>query len=448
MSIEISRSGTESAPITIAGYPGERPVIDGQYQRPGCNNGECDPVSGNCFDYCELVVLRGSHIIFEGFEVKRSTGDSVGIDGDHGVIRDSWIHHSRGSAVSVIDGDYAVLEDSKIWLASNFATYNRSASELDWPAGVVCNRSDGSIVRNNEIYHVWGEGLLLMNSHDFLIEDNVIYDNYAANLYLDRSGDVTIQRNLVYSTNDGVFLRGGNPTYGIGAADELHHLTGGRVRRLKIVNNLVMGHAENIFYWGTDSGDSGLRGSLIAYNTIVNATVNRGTARAFVIDTGIHRDEETGTDTRIENNIILQDDGSLADVSSDSHLEFSYNLWSRPAPDSVSGPGDVIGDPRLTNPNAPLVAGAVNADWYKLQVSSPAIGAARVVAEVAEDFFGNIRGNNPDMGALEYDGSNPSTLTPITDYPAYPDYCEPLIPTLTPRPTLTPKPTPTPTCPE
>ena len=42
-------------------------------------------------------------------------------------------------------------------------------------------------------------------------------------------------------------------------------------------------------------------------------------------------------------------------------------------------------------------------DWFMLSDLSPAIDAAIALAETNRDFFGNYRGNSPDMGAIEKD---------------------------------------------
>jgi len=46
----------------------------------------------------------------------------------------------------------------------------------------------------------------------------------------------------------------------------------------------------------------------------------------------------------------------------------------------------------------------LTADWFKLTDSSLAIDEAVPLAEVIEDFFGNPRGESPDIGAHEFLG--------------------------------------------
>jgi len=41
------------------------------------------------------------------------------------------------------------------------------------------------------------------------------------------------------------------------------------------------------------------------------------------------------------------------------------------------------------NPNASITPGQVDAKWYTLQSSSPAIGAASTINGIADDFFGD-----------------------------------------------------------
>jgi hypothetical protein len=105
---------------------------------------------------------------------------------------------------------------------------------------------------------------------------------------------------------------------------------------------------------------------------------------------------------RVENNIIVQEDGSpMALVVPTEGIAFDHNLWSKTPPSHVSGPGDVIGDPRLLKAG-PTGPGALTADWFKLTDNSPAIDKAVPLAGVTADFFGNSRGESPDIGAHEY----------------------------------------------
>ena len=102
------------------------------------------------------------------------------------------------------------------------------------------------------------------------------------------------------------------------------------------------------------------------------------------------------------NNLIVQEQGGrLAEVVADPELHFSHNLWSEKPSPQASGPGDIIGNPKLAKTGATR-AGQLTADGFKLTANSPAIGRANVLAEVKNDFGGNTRGNHPAVGAFKF----------------------------------------------
>jgi hypothetical protein len=245
------------------------------------------------------------------------------------------------------------------------------------------------------------------------MEDNVVYDNML-NVYLTDSKNSVLQRNLIYCTPGNALYR--KAQAGIGMGDERDYWGNPSSSGNKIVNNLVMGCSRNFYWWTGVGGGGGLVNDLIAHNTFVNSVgeVN------FKILEGDHRG------TRVENNIILQEDGSpialvepapgtfdggvdasfvvwlpIALANRSTGIAFDHNLWSKTPPSHVAGPGDVIGDPGLSKAG-PTGPGALTADWFKLTDNSPAIDKAVALAEVLEDFFGNSRGESPDIGAHEY----------------------------------------------
>jgi hypothetical protein len=101
------------------------------------------------------------------------------------------------------------------------------------------------------------------------------------------------------------------------------------------------------------------------------------------------------------NNIVVQDkSGLIADGPVNSQVTFSNNLWSQTPPAAVSGTGDFVGDAGLANGNVSLVSGGVRADWFKIQTNSPAIDGG-AISGIGDDYFGNGRSNLPDIGAHE-----------------------------------------------
>lgn len=388
--VKITRSGRVGQPITLAAYPGERPVIDGQYQLPDDSDAGCDPETGNCFNYGALISIEGGYIVFDGFEVTRSRGRGIRIwPNGHATVKNCWVHDVRESGILVFHSEHNILENNRVWLAGDFAPYPRSHNFVNWPGGLAIRRGHHTIVRGNEVFNNWGEGIVPMETHRIVLEGNTVYNNFAVNIYMDHVSDILITRNLVYHTGEGPFLRGGNPSSGIVFATEpldLGHPSGNQI----VTNNVLVGNRQNIAWWGRPDDRGGLVDAVIANNTLINA----GQASLQIDGNRHHRN------VRIQNNLFLQNGGDLV-VVPDSEMRFSHNLWSRTPPAYAASAGDVIADPLLVNPYAPLVQGDVQASWYRPTMASPAVGAAAIVPEAGRDFAGSFRGMDPDIGAYE-----------------------------------------------
>jgi parallel beta-helix repeat protein len=263
----------------------------------------------------------------------------------------------------------------------------------------VGDHTRDSVFQGNTVFNTWGEGIMLMACDGFIIEDNIVYDNFALNLYSEHSANVVIQRNLVYHTGAAAFLRGGNPPYGIKIADEagMDPYTPATLysHDIRVLNNMVMGHEINFVASGDSPDPGGLLNSIVANNTFVNARSLTGSPIGMVVT------DRVNTNARIENNIILQDSGSLTDIANDPDLHFSHNLWSRTPPSHVASPDDIVGNPLLAL-TGPTGAGELLPDYFKLQAGSPAIGRAKVISEITGDFFRHLRDSSPDIGAHEF----------------------------------------------
>lgn len=411
----ISTSGTSTSPITVSAYPGETPIIDGQYDLPshngdwgGCNNTVSPPT---CFNYEHLVSIEGDYIVLDGFEIRHSLGRGVAVYKYNGsptgaIIKNNNVHSNRDVGILMHEAKNVTIENNDISYNSNFATHHRGAGEMNWSAGAVSVRSDNIVYRGNTIHNNWGEGVITGNyagSTNITIEDNVFYDNYALQIYVHRSHNVNVERNLVYCTDDSRFFRGSDRTFGLVVANEPPpegFSDGLRTRDIDILNNIVTGCRQNFAVWGSDSAAEDYRiiNMLVAHNTFVNAVSTSGPDQAEnVLWTNYNYEN-----VRFENNIIYQQDGIPINLLRDyPGLTLENNLWSSPPVFTAAGSGDIVDDPQLVYPNAPIVPGQVDAAWYKLQSSSPAIGAAEKTNGITNDFFGNSRGNNSDIGAHE-----------------------------------------------
>lgn len=366
--VEINISGTESAPVTISAYNSELPVIDGENKLP-------------VTEWTAMVNMNGNYICISGFEVKNTANETsrgVNIGGHHNTVSNFNVHHIQDNGI-LIQGDYGIVEDSRVWQACYNNVNNKRKG---WASGLSAARdhengiTDNAIIRRNTVYNNWGEGLSTYEAQGTLIEDNIVYDNYAQNVYISDASNVMFRRNMVYSTPDNVV----GVQRESSLADEVSKVP--RSANNTLINNFFLNVDLNAFSWTIVAG-SGLKNVLIANNTFVNSKLNTG-----IINSG----------NRIINNIFTTS-GNISYPS--SGITWSNNLWQESRPVAVPGTDDVIGDPKLalTGSRGP---GSLKADFFKLLPASPAIDKATVLPVVTEDYFKITRGTSPDIGAHEF----------------------------------------------
>ena len=367
--VNFRTSGTELLPIKIFAYPGETPIIEGNNQLP--------------VNYSGLVSVYGDWVQVSGLEIRNSKYSGLTLLGKHDYANDIFAHHSQKSGI-YISGDYGVVEHSRIWRNSMQSEFGKSTSIS---SGLVSGRdsTDGltehAIMRNNISWENWGQGINTYEFNGTIMEDNISHDNFNTNIYISDSTNVLCQRNFVYMNSESYVYETGT-NVGIMIGDEVYKP---HSENIKVINNIAYGNQTNFALW-KGIKDDGINNILIANNTFVQSIAREG-----VVIRGYH------TNVRFENNIIQQDE--LLDVISISlnpDVTFSNNLWSKFPPLEASSAGDVIGNPMLIQTGSPFFA-----DWFRLNNNSPAINAALNIPEVTIDYFGKVRNNAPEIGAIE-----------------------------------------------
>ena len=377
--ISIDNAGTVDRPIRLLAYPGEAPVLDGEYTLPGgkpaaCNN-EVDPP--RCFVYNPLVRIRASHVEVNGFEVMRSAGRGIGVAGSETArlqnvqIRNCSVHDVRNSTVHVQYTDDVVVEYCDIYHTSDYATYSRAADTLNWPAALVASRSHRVLFQNNTVHENWGAGISAdVDSTVVVIRDNIIYDNYAAHIYVHRAQAVTVARNFIYNTNQPDFRRGGDPHDCLVFNNEEEFMDSQTVKDVEVINNVIVGCGMNIALRGSEGTGLPIADVRIMYNTLVNAQSNLLSTEPYGLNV---MGNATVINVLFAHNIIQQDTGIIATARPEAGITYHDNLWSRQPPPHMLGEGDIVTDPQLTNPDARRVPGQVLIEWYKPRKSSQAL---------------------------------------------------------------------------
>ena len=231
------------------------------------------------------------------------------------------------------------------------------------------------------------------------VQGNTSYDNQQ-NIYISDTRYALVQGNLSYCT-PGNKIDQDKLQNGILVDDELGvpiplGPNGARNKSSDniFLSNIVSGCDNNLFATQNQAANN-----LYAYNTFVNSDVDLPGNNA-----NVYFLSGTATNQRFINNLVYQSNRiSIVQIDTPGIISFSNNLWSKTPPSSVSGPGDVIGDPKFTMTGSQYLP-----DWFKLTDLSPAINKGKVIAETNLDFYGTVRDAMPDIGALEYARSTPT----------------------------------------
>jgi len=385
--------GTQTAPITISGYFGEEAIIDGNaYQIPNKNSGNA------------LIQVYGDWYIIRDLTITQSGDQGITLHGSYDTIENVYSHHNWGWGI-LMTGNFNLTQNSRVW--SNSMMNENHVMSGGWSGGVTCARyPDYCTIRNTKSWENWGEGISTFESMHTTIKGNTSYDNQQ-NIYISDTKYALVQGNLSYCTAgneiDPYELQNGILVYEeLGVPIPLApNGTRNKSSDNTFLNNIVIGCDNNLFATQNQAANN-----LYAYNTFVNSDDNSpGYAANIQFQSG------TASNQSFINNLIYQSNSiAIAQMDQPGIISFSNNLWSKTPPSGVSGPGDVIGDPKLAMSGSPY-----SPDWSSLSDSSPAKNKGIVISVTNVDFYDTIRDAFPDIGALEYTGSTPTFAdVPIT----------------------------------
>ncbi len=400
--VTVWHSGTASQPITIAPYPGERPVIDGATIAVPSWSG--------------LLQVYGNYVTVSGFELRNINIDGHGglggaavvqggfgavLYGANDTIASTTIHDTWAQGV-MVQGDAGTVADDVVHdvamsncRAAGHPHCAAAGPSSGWPSCVSIASPyghnqvvQGGTIERTTVYDCWGEGVSTWQSDGVTIQDNTTYDNWAENLYVNNATHALVQRNLVYNTPGNLVGK----KAGFALADEdTKNVSDLLSAHNVVIDNLVYNASFSAFGWTLVHG-TGLVDDVIANNTLVDTDP---TTQAFL--TGGPGNQVVNSGTTIANNIVI----GAASVPAATGLAFSNNLWTAPPPNGA-GAGDVLAaNPALViAQTGPVAPGALASAYFYLTPMSPAHVRGVPVSQVTTNYAGAPVQSPPDMGAF------------------------------------------------
>lgn len=407
---------------------GHKPVLDGRYHEGLFVNGKLPyPEAGSGYlpeNRGNMIRCRVEGITLDGLTIQNCAGTGIGCSASNVTIRNCLIDFTYDSSIKINPTTFYidnVVVENNVCTRSSMRYFDPVRDNPGGSQSVngVCKigRTRDGIIRNNVFAFGHGEGINIdKGSSRTLVEGNIVHTCNHVHIYVNHSVDPIIRNNLVFHlyTKDHLGSNG-RPPAGIIIGDE--HAggiwapsTGGQ-----IYNNIVIGMGKLFMVRNNAHNyDTALDGTYIGYNTFVGGSLTEAGIQISANMRGRpHRN------SIFENNIIVHSPQIAIANGGINGIGFRNNLWSIQPHQSMRGPNDRIGDPKLLNPNAkidnkfPDPNTSLDPRNYQLTTNSTlAIGMASDSSQfnglrppsIQKDFFGANRDAKPDIGAHEYAG--------------------------------------------
>ncbi len=381
----LGKSGDADRPIVLTALPGAAVIFDGSALLPGGYEQS-------------MVSVGGNYVTVANLEIRRSPGWGINAWGKHHVtIRHNTVVDSCLGGIQASFSDLSTVHHVLIE-GNNLSGNARSNAALTatggWPASLGVGGTD-SVIKGNKVEEGYGEGITAGGSR-LVIEGNTVRDHFSACIYLDNATGFRVERNFCLQSRRAPFYSAGaSPGYltagrsistGIQIATEKSfHGVQNPSAGNRILNNLVVG-AKAAFYYGSYQQGGGLKDTMIAFNTFVDAEVEL----IHIDDSPIH------ADNKFVSNMLLQSNGRpLARLPKDlRQFRFECNL--------------IIGDqalPGIRNISAdPKLAGGLPNEVRSYAPSASSVAAAKAcpVDGITDDFHMQRRPPQPTIGAFEF----------------------------------------------
>lgn len=415
--VTVPRSGTASAPLTLRGYCGERPVLDGT----GLGNGQSLPA---------LLSLTGrAFVTVQGFELRNLRGAggnfpaAVWVRGASSdlTLRDLRVHDVTAEAGGAANGAHGIA----VYGTSSTPTERVTIEDCEL-YNLVLGPSESLVLNGNVRSFVVRRNTVHDSNNiafDFIgfeadvctscvntdvvdaanvnrARDGQVYENLAYNVtsarnpayagelsagcfYVDGGARIVLERNRAHHCDLGVELASEHP--------------GLSTQQITVRDNLLWAHtvtgiSTGGYDSGTGPGGGSARACVVSHNTIANSSTAGWAHTSLLL-------QNRNVGNTYINNIVIATTGQRAiDVGGTLNTgnSFDYNLTFNGAVAGITqGTHSLAADPRF-----------VAAGDYHLQAGSPALDRAAALVDARDgalDLDGRPRvaGAAPDLGCYE-----------------------------------------------
>ena len=173
------RAGTATAPITVAAYPGERPVL-----HAAATSGDTYPMQ-----------ITGSYFRLQGFVIENAKGIS-----STNVYLDGSAHH-----VEISDNEIRFSQDQGVFVEA-------TTHHLQLLGNLIHDNGLGHVTGQHQSHGIYIEGA------DHLVANNVIHDHpfgFGIQVYPQNSGTLVVGNTVVKSGYSGLVVGGPGGVSGI-----------------------------------------------------------------------------------------------------------------------------------------------------------------------------------------------------------------------------------------
>lgn len=320
--VDVKRSGSQSAPATIATYQGEQVTIDGQHTR-----------STMRLNSINHLVIRGLHL------ANSATFALESVSSSNISITDCQVSYPRDGGLVFRNGSNILVEKCNV-----HHTNDRGLSANH--ESVTFQNIDGFEIRNSQVWGGKEEGIdAKYGSRNGKIHSNTVYGNNGPNIYVDGASSIDIYNNHIHSPS------GDKPNISI-AVETSWNPNRYTVSNIRIFNNIIRNSPAGVSFW-VEADESWISiENIQIFNNVFYGNTNRGAIRLNGYNKYVNN-------VVVKNNIFWRNSNSVDNLT---NTTTSFNFFDS--------------KPVGANASTASSAGFVNEGAYdfRLTTDSPAIG--------------------------------------------------------------------------